>query len=114
VLSHDVLVVSKSLSDLLGHGIECTIAVLVALGIQFTISWKLSLISLTFAPLCVLELTWQPIAVSYTKLTSPLVFPHGVDHTRCAALGCASGSGLCRSFGTVPRDWARLLPGRDN
>ena len=58
MLSHDVLVVSKSLSDLLGHGIECTIAVLVALGIQFTISWKLSLISLTFAPLCVLELTW--------------------------------------------------------
>lgn len=59
VLTHDVMIVSKAISELFGHGVECTITALVAVGIQLAISWKLTLVTLAFAPLCYLVMWLQ-------------------------------------------------------
>lgn len=58
-MKQDVAVVQKTLCDLLFHAVHCMLNVLVALSIMLFISWKMSLVVLSLAPICVLVMGVQ-------------------------------------------------------
>mmetsp|Transcript_15267 Transcript_15267/g.36012 ORF Transcript_15267/g.36012 Transcript_15267/m.36012 type:complete len:843 (+) Transcript_15267:67-2595(+) len=58
-LKTDILTVQRAMTEQFGHGMSCIITIVVSVTIQMFVSWKMTLLTLSVGPICVLAVVLQ-------------------------------------------------------